>query len=326
MPNVELLHVYVIEDEHNTVKIGVAGNVAKRINAIDQATAYQIINRYESPSCINAREIEKAAHKHFAKQRKKGEWFTIVFDDAVDYVKGHFVTQQLVPPVEQSQVVINNHQMPVLVYNNQRVVTFAMIDQVHQRPTGTAGRNFRENRKHFIEGDDFYTLDSNSLDVFRRDYLGVFGDSAQHSIVLTQMGYLMVVKSLKDDLAWQVQRQLVTGYFAQSTQPALTPEIETFITARVHDEVANVLTKPATSKMDCVQDAQDDAWEEAISLFLDTLDKVHTYQLQNVVGLNPAKISRLDTVRIKSIMERLGWQKCVPTIEGKRLRGYLRPR
>jgi len=106
-------------------------------------------------------------------------------------------------------------EMPVIEYHGQRVCTFAMIDKVHQRPDGTASRNFRKNRKHFIKGNDFYTLDSNSLDVFRRDYPGVFGDSAQHSIVLTQMGYLMVVKSLKDDLAWQVQRELVNVYFGK---------------------------------------------------------------------------------------------------------------
>jgi hypothetical protein len=50
------------------------------IKAIDHATAYQITNRYESPYCINARKIEKAAHKHFADRRKKGECFSVLFN------------------------------------------------------------------------------------------------------------------------------------------------------------------------------------------------------------------------------------------------------
>jgi hypothetical protein len=42
-------------------------------------------------------------------------------------------------------VTINNKQLPAVEYRGQRVVTLAMIDEVHQRPEGT-GRNFRENR------------------------------------------------------------------------------------------------------------------------------------------------------------------------------------
>ncbi len=34
-------------------------------------------------------------------------------------------------------VTINNKQFPVIEYRGQRVVTFAMIDDVHQRPEGT---------------------------------------------------------------------------------------------------------------------------------------------------------------------------------------------
>lgn len=32
-------------------------------------------------------------------------------------------------------------------------------------------------------------------------------------ILMTEAGYLMLVKSFTDDLAWSVQRQLVNGYF-----------------------------------------------------------------------------------------------------------------
>jgi len=103
MQNVELLHVYILEDENSIIKIGIAGNVAKRIKAIDNATAYKITRHYESPSCVNAAQIEKAAHSRFANFRKKGEWFTVPFDEAVDYIKGHFVdtAQQLALLVDQ---------------------------------------------------------------------------------------------------------------------------------------------------------------------------------------------------------------------------------
>ena len=54
------------------------------------------------------------------------------------------------------------------------------------------------------------------------------------------------------------------------------------------------------------------------------LDKVHTFQLQNLIGLELAKTTRMDTNRIKNIMEHLGWKKGRPTIDGKRMRGYIR--
>ncbi|EIZ6339299.1 TPA: ORF6N domain-containing protein [Salmonella enterica] len=111
----------------------------------------------------------------------------------------------------KSTVVINNKQFPAVEYRGQRVVTFAMIDEAHQRPEGTAGRNFRENRNYFVEGVDYVELGS---DVIRRDLPeGVFSKFAPSGIVLFESGYLMVVKSLTDDLAWQVQRELVNSYF-----------------------------------------------------------------------------------------------------------------
>ena len=32
-------------------------------------------------------------------------------------------------------------------------------------------------------------------------------------VLITEQGYLMLVKSFTDDLAWKVQRELVNGYF-----------------------------------------------------------------------------------------------------------------
>ena len=35
---------------------------------------------------------------------------------------------------------INNHELGVKEFNNQRIVTFKDIDTVHERPNGTAGQ------------------------------------------------------------------------------------------------------------------------------------------------------------------------------------------
>lgn len=101
--------------------------------------------------------------------------------------------------------------VPVVEYQGQRVITFAMIDNVHGRPIGTARKRFNDNSDRFIENEDFYVIDSSSMSVFRTH--GIFGESAQHGVVLTESGYLMLVKSFTDDLAWEVQRTLVKAYF-----------------------------------------------------------------------------------------------------------------
>ena len=117
-------------------------------------------------------------------------------------------------------VTINSQDVTPLEYKGQRVVTFAMIDQLHQRPEGTAGRNFRENRSRFIDGDDFYLVDYSKSDEFRR--FGVEVPSRGLTII-TEMGYLMLAKSFTDDLAWNVQRHLVERYFRPAL-PAPVPE------------------------------------------------------------------------------------------------------
>ena len=107
---------------------------------------------------------------------------------------------------------INNVPLKIKEYKGQRVVTFRDIDTVHGRPEGTARKRFNDNRKHFIEGEDFFIVNQPSeirtLGITRPQ-----GGTPSSIILLTENGYLMLVKSLTDDLSWEVQRQLVKTYF-----------------------------------------------------------------------------------------------------------------
>ena len=71
-------------------------------------------------------------------------------------------------------ITIGASTVTVIEYKGKRVVTFAMVDQVHQRPEGTAKRNFQANKDHFIEGDDFYLI---GRDEIRTDLWESFGFS-----------------------------------------------------------------------------------------------------------------------------------------------------
>lgn len=107
--------------------------------------------------------------------------------------------------------IINNVHLKVKEYKGQRVVTFKDIDTVHGRPEGTAKRNFSKNREYFIEGEDYFKVCGDEI---RTDKLMDISQKTHGDIILiTESGYLMIVKSLTDKLSWSVQREIVKTYF-----------------------------------------------------------------------------------------------------------------
>lgn len=110
-------------------------------------------------------------------------------------------------------VKINNHGVAVKEYKGSRVVTFKDIDTVHERVEGTARKRFNDNKTHFIEGADFFKVKCSEVrPFFGQTSPNGFNPEADITLV-TESGYLMLVKSFTDDLAWKVQRQLVNSYF-----------------------------------------------------------------------------------------------------------------
>lgn len=112
-----------------------------------------------------------------------------------------------------NQIQIQGTEIQIKEYNGQRVVTFKDIDTVHKRPDGTARKRFSDNRKRFIEGVDYYKVKCSEVRPF-------FGQTTPNGFnpngditLITESGYLMLVKSFTDDLAWKVQRELVDTYF-----------------------------------------------------------------------------------------------------------------
>lgn len=116
-------------------------------------------------------------------------------------------------------IAIQQAQLPALEYQGQRAVTFAMIDGVHQRPKGTAKAAFSRHRSRFVQGRHFFELTG---DVIRTQLLSeFFPKHTRKGIVITEMGYLLLVKPFQDDLSWQIQEELVNAYFRR-------PEAVTF--------------------------------------------------------------------------------------------------
>lgn len=149
-------------------------------------------------------------------------------------------------------IMINQHDLSVKEYEGVRVVTLKDIDQLHERPDGTARKRFNDNREHFIEGIDFFVRNP---DEAKKE----FGAVAPNGLTLiTESGYLMLVKSFTDDLAWKVQRQLVNTYFrAKSTQANLSnlsPQLQLLINMEMEQKRQAEQLATVEQKVDGIRD------------------------------------------------------------------------
>jgi len=115
--------------------------------------------------------------------------------------------------LNKATLMVNNQLLQIKEYDGQRVVTLKDIDTVHNRPNGTARKRFNDNRTHFIQGEDYYKVCASEIRTNK--IMSISPKTHQDVVLITETGYLMLVKSFTDDLAWTVQRELVNSYFRQ---------------------------------------------------------------------------------------------------------------
>jgi len=115
---------------------------------------------------------------------------------------------------------INGSSLPVREFEGQRVVTVSDIATVHQLPINNIQRNFANNRKRFIANVDYFQIRGKKA----MENISISKKRATLINVFTESGYLMLVKSLTDDLSWQVQRELVNGYFKAKVEVKIKRE------------------------------------------------------------------------------------------------------
>lgn len=107
-------------------------------------------------------------------------------------------------------------KLNIVVYKSEPVLTLAMIDEAHGRRNGTASDRFRENRQRFAEGKHYHMVPHSEAETLKPYGVEV---PPRGLTLITKRGYLLLVKSFTDDLAWEVQEQLVDHYF--DAQPDL---------------------------------------------------------------------------------------------------------
>lgn len=114
---------------------------------------------------------------------------------------------------------IEGTELSIKEYNGERVVTLRDIDFVHQKKSGSSKRTFERYKSHFILNEDYFELTRKDLGDKLSPNEKIVGNPNLKTYLLTESGYLMVVKGFTDDLSWQVQRSLVNGYFKAKELP-----------------------------------------------------------------------------------------------------------
>lgn len=105
---------------------------------------------------------------------------------------------------DSEMVAVLGHDVRVVEYQGQRVVTLRQIDELHERPAEAARKQFGRHRDRFEEGRDVFTVPYKTWTAeFRRFKMdGAHGGSRGDIYLITERGYGKIVKGWNDDQSW----------------------------------------------------------------------------------------------------------------------------
>ena len=110
-------------------------------------------------------------------------------------------------------ITINNVELGIKEYKKERVVTAWDIAKVHKKEVNDITKNFNNNKKKFILDEDYFLVNRTEISERKISVQDFIPNNVKEIPLFTESGYLMLVKTFTDDLSWEIQRQLVKGYF-----------------------------------------------------------------------------------------------------------------
>lgn len=164
----------------------------------------ELINRpFESPLKQNHcyKKIEKPVEQQLKNISQKDEKRTLESNntnviDMQEYIK------------------VNNKDLMIKEYNGERVVTVNDIARVHEKEVRAVSQQLERNKNRLIENTDYFIITREKSKITGCDFKDLFTSNRQkEAYLITEMGYLMLVKSFIDEKSWDIQRQLVQSYF-----------------------------------------------------------------------------------------------------------------
>lgn len=213
-------------------------------------------------------------------------------------------------------------------YRGEPVVTFAMVDSVHQRPDGTAKRNFGENKSRFVEGEDFISAPHNAI--WSDEIRTTKGGNRKPIVLLPRRGYLKLTKPMNDDRAWAVQGEMIDRYFMVEQIAEAMPAVKTPNSARearLFFKQAMALAKIAGLRGNQLLIAANRATRSAVGFdHLAEMGLDYMIAPDNDVLLNPTDLGKqlgaISAFRINHLLAEHGYQTGEKDAKG---RGYWLP-
>lgn len=220
-------------------------------------------------------------------------------------------------------ITIGNTQFTAKTLDGKPVLTFRDIDAIHHRPDGSARKRFNDNHQRFVEGEDYFKITPSEF----RTAIGDMDSRQQNDVyLLTESGYLMIVKSFTDDWAWEVQRRLVKTYFrakelaAEKPKPMSTNdlfELQVKIN-REYENKINALEERAESadrKISTITDVfaapptDEEHWRDVMNRKVRTMCEEYGLNYHTTIGEMYAELERRAhvnlSVRQKNLRERM---------------------
>lgn len=111
-------------------------------------------------------------------------------------------------------ITIDANTLPVIEWEGKRVITLAMIDKLHNKAEGSSRVTLTNYRSKFKLGQDAYLLKGKKeLNALPK---GSVDKRASRLWLITESGYLIFIKIMRDDLAWDAHKKITTTYFTQN--------------------------------------------------------------------------------------------------------------
>jgi hypothetical protein len=242
------------------------------------------------------------------------------------------------------QIPIEGYDLHQFFWNGVPVVTYDQIALVHKVNSKTVRRAFNENTERFEAGKHFYRLDFTEASQLLASI--EVRPSANGLIVFTERGYLLLVKPMRNDMAWRVQEMMIDAYFrVQDAQTIPPPEtaldklaiIVGFSFKKLQGEIASVDEKVESVAQNfraCLEDEQRTndkrfkRWETHEQRRDEQLEEVKkTVEAMATVAAGPSPTQMVNTVRdfLKNRLEMLGLDsKKVPKLLCKAMKAYMR--
>ena len=115
--------------------------------------------------------------------------------------------------MENKLVKINNVELGIKEYKKERVITAWDIAKVHNREVREITQNFNYVKDKLLKDEDYFLVNKEKISESKILIQDFIPNNVKEIPLFTESGYLMLVKTFTDDLSWEIQRQLVKGYF-----------------------------------------------------------------------------------------------------------------